>query len=564
MNQHFKLQPDLAAIEAFLSDRVGAAIHVVSIDPDKPEGEPGKTRGRYFGNAAHDAAIWVAGENAQGRGCYWTVNITKKGLNKKPAKEDIVGARFSHSDIDPPKGAASMDKFSALASLLASDIVPSYVIDSGNGLQPLWQLAYVPSKWEGIEDINYSIEKKLGADHCHNIDRLLRIPGTVNWPDAGKRARSRVPVMASLAYVGDENAIYTPEELAKAFPKVARPHKSGTASGADIGDIKLLTPEDLGISTISPLRPLIDQPAGEDKSADGVRAAGALLEAGYSREQILGILLNPANKVSAHYLEQSDPKRAALRAFNWVWSPSPGEGATAGGDGEWEPFEPEDGEEQFAEVGLDTARAELKANGLAVLKRLNEKYFVVQDGSKTLIGFFDKYQGREAIVTTQFHEFRNLLGNRYLKVEVSKPDDQELKTKRVRQPDWWLDHPRRRQYEGLTLDPTAKNADGSITQVIRGRLNIWRGFGVKPIEGDCSLFTEHLSFVAGGDKERLKYIRYWLAWAVQNPASRAQVALVFRGREGERQGHDRQHHAAPVRQPWHADFERGADIGPVQ
>jgi hypothetical protein len=50
-------RPNVAEIEAFLSDHVGNAIHVVSIDPDAAEGEPGKTRGRYFGNDAR--AGWL-------------------------------------------------------------------------------------------------------------------------------------------------------------------------------------------------------------------------------------------------------------------------------------------------------------------------------------------------------------------------------------------------------------------------------------------------------------------------------------------------------------------------
>ena len=537
MNARFKLQPDLAAIEDFLSDHVGSAIHVVSILPDTADEDPDKIHGRYFGDAAYDAVIWVAGENAQGRSCYWTVNITKEGLSKKPGKADFVAARFSHADVDPPKGAAAMDKSSALASLLSLDAAPSLVINSGNGLQPLWRLAYAPQNWAEIEDINYSIEKKLGADHCHNIDRLLRIPGTVNWPDAGKRARGRVPVMASLAYVGDENAIYTPEELAKAFPKVARPHKSGTASGADIGDIKLLTPDDLGISGISPIRPLIEQPSGPDRSKDGIRAAGALFEAGYSREQILGILLNPANKVSAHYLAQRNPKRAALRAFAFVARPSPANEDPAPGEGgaekpsfRWEDADAVNGE-QSAEADQDARRDQLKKAAIAALKKMNGQFFVVREKSRVLAGFFEKYQERKAVVTMPFHEFRNLWGHCYLTID-SNPKSPELKEKTVSLPDWWLRHSGRRQYDGLTLDPTAKDADGNITAVVRGRLNIWRGFGVKSLKGDCSLFINHLRFVAGGDEGRFQYILYWLAWTVQNPARRAEVALVFRGAKG--------------------------------
>jgi hypothetical protein len=202
---------------------------------------------------------------------------------------------------------------------------------------------------------------------------------------------------------------------------------------------------------------------------------------------------------------------------------------------QWEDVDAVSGDKP-AEADDCARREELRRAALAALAAMNDKYFVVREGSRVLVGFFDKYEEREAVVTMQFHEFRNKLSNRRITIDVSKPKDVELKTKSVPLADWWLSHPRRRQYEGLTLDPMAKNADGSTTQVVRGRLNIWRGFGVKPIKGDCDLFMKHLRFVAGGDEERFKYILNWLAWAVQNPSKRAQVALVFRGEKGGGKG----------------------------
>ena len=311
------LAPNRSDIEIFLRDYVGTIIHVVSIKPDAAEDDPDKTHGRYFGDAVADAARWLAAENAGGRNCYWTVNVTTVGLNKKPAKKDIAAARFSHADIDPPKGSAGMDKNAALAGLLALDLVPSFVIDSGNGLQPLWRLAYAPKDWLPIEDINRAIAKKLGADNCQNIDRLLRVPGTINWPDATKRARGRVPVLTRLAYDGGREAIYTPDQMARAFPPIAGP-KESNASSEDIGEIELLTPDDLGLSSLSPIRSVIEHPTGEDRSKDGIRAAGDLLRAGFTKLQVLGILLNPKNKVSAHYIDQADPRRAALRTIQWI------------------------------------------------------------------------------------------------------------------------------------------------------------------------------------------------------------------------------------------------------
>ena len=100
---------------------------------------------------------------------------------------------------------------------------------------------------------------------------------------------------------------------------------------------------------------------------------------------------------------------------------------------------------------------------------------MVREKSRVLVGFFEKYQGRESVVTMQFHEFRNLWGHCYLTID-SNPKSPELKEKTVSLPEWWLKHPGRRQYDGLAPDPTTKDA------VVRGRLNIWRGFGIKPVK----------------------------------------------------------------------------------
>ena len=64
--------------------------------------------------------------------------------------------------------------------------------------------------------------------------------------------------------------------------------------------------------------------------------------------------------------------------------------------------------------------------------------------------------------------------------------------------------------------------------MVDGRLNLWRGWGIEPHPGDWSLLRRHIEEVlAGGNKEAADYIIRWIAWAFQNPAERAEVALVI-------------------------------------
>ena len=48
---------------------------------------------------------------------------------------------------------------------------------------------------------------------------------------------------------------------------------------------------------------------------------------------------------------------------------------------------------------------------------------------------------------------------------------------------------------------------------------------------------QHIEEVlASGNADHATYIINWIAWAVQNPADRAEVALVFRGKKGTGKG----------------------------
>lgn len=109
-------------------------IHLVAIVPDGP------ARARYFGTDKDAAAAWAKDENAAGKNLYYTKNRVRPGLNKKPAKPDMVGFRFAYVDIDPPKDGGMLDGDAVCDRLEQSPVPPSSIIWSGNGVQALWRL----------------------------------------------------------------------------------------------------------------------------------------------------------------------------------------------------------------------------------------------------------------------------------------------------------------------------------------------------------------------------------------------------------------------------------------
>ena len=301
--------PDRQAIEAFARQAIVHSIQIVAITPDGP------LTAKWFGADAVAAAEWAEQENLKGRNIHWTPNIVREGLERKAAKTDIVAARFAHLDIDPP-----LDITCKLRALTQAAAPPSLIISSGGGLQAFWAFDAPCVDLGAIEDINKRLAVQFGGDHCHNIDRLMRLPGTVNWPNKKKALAGRKPALARLLD-GSTGAKHVPADICAHLPIMAHPeapekavehpqhHTLAHPSGAT-------TPDTLGIMAGTKLREMIDKPKGDDRSRDAFAAACEMMRAGFEDWQVAGILTNPDLAVSAHCRDQSDPMRAAQRTIS--------------------------------------------------------------------------------------------------------------------------------------------------------------------------------------------------------------------------------------------------------
>lgn len=309
-----RLLPDEVAIREFLAEVIADDIHLAAIEPDGP------ITGRYFGDDVESAAQWAVARNAAGGNVYWSVNRADAGVRAKPAKRDIRLARFAHVDIDPPKDGSDFDKTVSIGVLAASALPPSIIVDSGNGVQALWALDRDCDELDRVEALNRSIASQFGGDACHNVDRLLRVPGTVNYPNAAKRKRGRKAVMSRLVSVDLEQR-YKFEGLAAVFPSDGAP--DGDQRRVDIklpSNLTLLSSADLTRGDTAKLTMMLDQPdkhfRGGDRSAWAYGIACQMVGDGYADDEVLGVLLNTRNVGCAHVGDQADPMRAAKRALS--------------------------------------------------------------------------------------------------------------------------------------------------------------------------------------------------------------------------------------------------------
>jgi hypothetical protein len=173
----------------------GRAIMLTAIIPDGP------TVTRTFTDP-ESARRFIVEQNAAGKNVYFTVNLCSPA-DKKPKKSDLHAAAYLHADADPnddetPEAFKQrMDKF-----LANFDPPPTFTIDSGNGYQFLWELK-TPFPIRNDDDIaaiesrNHALAIRLGAaPSTKNVDRILRVPGTVNYPNAKKKRIGRTECRA--------------------------------------------------------------------------------------------------------------------------------------------------------------------------------------------------------------------------------------------------------------------------------------------------------------------------------------------------------------------------------
>ena len=128
-----------------------------------------------------------------------------------------------------------------------------------------------------------------------------------------------------------------------------------------------------------------------------------------------------------------------------------------------------------------------------------------------------------------FASFRELHSNQYVQSEEVTSKGKKLGVAPLGA--WWLTQPSRHQYADVDLIPNAPN-------VLPGnRLNLWKGFGVEPKQGDWSPLKYHLHDVlAAGDPKSAEYILKWTAWKFQHPGERPEVSMVFKGKKGTGKG----------------------------
>lgn len=276
-----------------------------------------KMETRSFTDAAQ-ALRWIEAWNGE-RNIYFHVNPARDAAaRKKLSKEDIAAVAWLHVDMDPPNGGPSDPAWrsEALGRIKDFAVPPTAVVFSGNGFGVFWKLE-APIILDGSTEaadaaglFNRKLSETFGGDNCHNIDRLMRLPGTMNLPGERKTAKGRVPVRAELVLFNDN------VHPISAFSK-AKPVQQKTCAG-ELGyndDAKAVAVDNLNQldqwGGVPPaIKEMIVTGRGAPKAGDDSRSAHlfdaicGLMRHGVPDAYILGLITDTGWKISESVLDK--------------------------------------------------------------------------------------------------------------------------------------------------------------------------------------------------------------------------------------------------------------------
>jgi predicted P-loop ATPase len=198
---------DVREAVAFLTALRAPPWALTAIDP-----ENGKIETVAIDNAQQVETFLL--RHAASRNIYYSVNPLKSAIDKKAKKSDIASIEYLHADFDPADGETpEAAKRRYLEALRNFDHQTWSVVDSGNGIQALWKLSQ-PVQIDGEETI-VDVELRLlqilrqfgSATGTQDICRIMRLPGTTNFPTKKKLREGRSVSPATLISLQVDNVV---------------------------------------------------------------------------------------------------------------------------------------------------------------------------------------------------------------------------------------------------------------------------------------------------------------------------------------------------------------------
>lgn len=435
------------------------------------------------------------------RNIYFHVNPVLRDLDSKARREDVAALAWLHVDIDPRAGEDLTSERERALKLLRQppgDLPPpTCIVFSGGGYQGFWKLAEpVPidgdlAAAEEAKRYNLQIELLFSADNCHNVDRIMRLPGTINRPNAVKRRKGRKAELAAVVEWRDDRTYSI--ELFTAAPSV-QCEETGFGAGtvlisgnverfSGVHELPKKVPDWCRVLIVQGCDP--DDPTKYESRSEALFAVCCeLVRCDLTDDQIYAVVTDPDFGISASVLDK---------------------GAS---------------QEKYAVRQIERARENAVDPWL---RKMNDRHAVIGDiGGKCRVisEVYDHSLKRSRISRQTFEDIRN----RYLSTKIEIGTDKNDNPVRIPLGKWWLEHEHRREFDSMGFIPGRE---------IKGVYNMWKGFSCEAIPGCCDKFLDHVrNNVCNGVVEHYEYLMGWLARCTQQPDSPGYAAVVMRGVPG--------------------------------
>lgn len=494
---------------------------IATINPlDKQSSVPCKTF--MMPQQAAQAEVWVTEANAQGRNCYFHTNVSDV-TNKRLSKLDVKAARFAWADIDPDiKRFSSYEKARCYLNSLIPSLMEhaSIIIDSGNGLQVLYRLATPlnirdQESKEEYEIVNRAVAKCWNADSTQDCSRILRLPGTLNYPSQAKvdKGYPSTPSIAKIIYCSDmeytldsiQLALGISPELIEQARAEYHAKSKGPKTSQAIAKIEIT----------EQLRDRFDQFLGSNPSANArylgstqglVDKSGSAMDMGMATSMIRGGF--NIDQIRALLLDWQFGSKNNDRTQDRYWANIRQNSYAR--------------DEEITQEKIDAFWAQVKGNpidkvNLDLTEPTSDELVEPPDA----IDLINQEYAWDNL-TREIYDIKNGLyvpaPKFYMHYDnVSYKPSEDAKATTLGR--GWVKSPKRRCVKQLVLAP------GKPATLKDGSLNTWRGFTVEPAPGDVTPFIDLIHFVLPNKAER-EYCVKWLAKMIQEPGTKFLVSLV--------------------------------------
>ena len=482
---------------------------------DRSDGRDGLIAKTFHKGEEQKMRDWIERFNRMGRGIYFHVNPRIGDINSKAKKSNIESLSWIHVDVDPEPKQDIDDERARILKLFTDNRPagvpePTILLFSGGGYQAFWRLGS-PMVTQGqerataeAERYNKQMEILFDGDNCFNIDRVMRLPGTINWPKQAKiDEKGQQAELAKVLSWASDTVYDLGDFTAATIVQDANDFQATRAQTVNVsGNVKSLSPDDIQKLPISDWhKVIIVQGLNPDKPLDGDDQSPSAWQWALSCE-----LARQDVDDDTHYAILMDRDLGISASI----------------------YKKGSGADRYAKRQIARAKESAIEPELCYM---NDNYAAVKlwDGSFWIIHEeWDELEQRHILVRMNKNSLFDSYANRFVDELVMGPNG-PAGTKAVPLGAWWFKHKQRRTYSNVKFAPGIELAPDVY--------NLWRGFSCEARPGDCSLYLEHvLNNVCNGKAEHFEFLMNWMARLVQKPSEPGTTAVILRGPQGTGKG----------------------------